>query len=224
MPDLHVLRVFCDESGGHGNPLGVFLDGAEIPEERRQEIATELDFSETVFVEDRKAGTIRIHTPSEELPFAGHPTVGTGWLLAHVGSAVAALRAPAGEVPVRSEGEMAWAAGRPEWVFEIEFRQVSSPQEVDDLEGPPEAKESVGIWAWLDEDRGVIRERVFVPEHGISEDEATGAAAVALCAQHERAIEIHQGRGSLIHARPLPDGMVEIGGRVELAEVRDYQR
>ena len=125
---------------------------------------------------------------------------------------------------MRREGETAWAAGRPEWVFEIEFRQVHSPGEVDDLEGPPEPEDSVGIWAWLDEERGVIRERVFVPEHGISEDEATGAAAVALCAELGRPIEIHQGRGSLIHARPVPDGMVEIGGRVELDEVRDFSR
>lgn len=64
----------------------------------------------------------------------------------------------------------------------------------------------------------------FVLEHGISEDEATGATAVALCTRLGRPIEIHQGRGSLILARPLPDGMVEIGGRVELDEMRDYAR
>jgi predicted PhzF superfamily epimerase YddE/YHI9 len=220
---LHVLRVFCGEDGGGGNPLGVFLEGSEVAEVDRQTIATDLGFAETVFVEDRTSGTIRIHTPSEELPFAGHPVVGTGWLLAREGSAVPSLRAPAGEVPVRSEGAMAWAGGRPEWVFEIEFRQVESPDEVDRLERQPEAEESVGIWAWMDESEGVIRERVFVPEHGISEDEATGAAAVALCSRLGRTIEIHQGRGSLIHAQPLPDGMVEIGGRVELDDVRDYQ-
>jgi predicted PhzF superfamily epimerase YddE/YHI9 len=223
VPQLHVVRVFCGEGGTGGNPLGAFLDGAEIPESERQGIAAELGFAETVFVEDRRSGAIRIHTPSEELPFAGHPVVGTGWLLAREGSAVPVLRVPAGQVPVRSEGEMAWAAGRPEWVFEIEFREVTSPRDVDELDGPPGANDSVGIWAWLDEHRGVIRERVFVPEHGISEDEATGAAAVALCARLGRQIEIHQGRGSLILARPLPDGMVEIGGRVELDEVRDYR-
>jgi predicted PhzF superfamily epimerase YddE/YHI9 len=222
VPRLHVLRVFCGEDGAGGNPLGVFLDGGEIPPADRQAVAADLGFSETVFVEDREQGAVRIHTPSVELPFAGHPVVGTGWLLAHEGSAISSLHTLAGDVPVRSEGDMAWASGRPEWVFEIEFARVDSPDRVERLTGPPEGEECIGIWAWLDETAGVIRERVFVPEYGVAEDEATGAAAVALCAQLGRPIEIHQGRGSVILARPLADGMVEIGGRVVLDEERDY--
>ncbi len=223
MAELHVLRVFCGSGGAGGNELGVFLEGAAIPEAERQGIATELGFAETVFVEDRTAGRIRIHTPSEELQFAGHPVVGTGWLLAREVGAADALRVPAGEVPVRSEGETAWAAGRAEWVFEIEFHELASPAEVDALEGPPEGEGSSGLWSWVDEEAGVIRERVFVPEHGVSEDEATGAAAVALCDRLGRPVEIHQGRDSLIHARPLAHGMIEIGGRVELDGVRAYK-
>jgi PhzF family phenazine biosynthesis protein len=107
---LHVLRVFCDEAGEHGNPLGVFLDGDEVPAERRQAVAHELGFSETVFVDDRRRGECRIFTPGLELPFAGHPTVGTAWLLAHEGEAVEMLRPPAGEVPVRIEGELTFVA------------------------------------------------------------------------------------------------------------------
>ena len=51
-------------------------------------VAAELGFSETVFVEDRESGRIRIFTPGLELPFAGHPTVGTAWLLAETGTPV----------------------------------------------------------------------------------------------------------------------------------------
>src|SRR5436305_6282719 len=69
---LHVLRVFVDDHGRHGNPLGVFLDGHDIAPDRRQRIAAELGFSETVFLEDRKTGELRIFTPSMELPLAGH--------------------------------------------------------------------------------------------------------------------------------------------------------
>lgn len=60
MAELHVLRVFCDAAWSHGNPLGVFLDGDEVPEERRQEVAAELGFSETVFVDDAAEGRMRI--------------------------------------------------------------------------------------------------------------------------------------------------------------------
>ena len=70
MPELHVLRVFVNEDGEWGNPLGVFLDGGQVPEPERQRIAAELGFSETVFVDDRDDGRIRIFTPGLELPFA----------------------------------------------------------------------------------------------------------------------------------------------------------
>jgi PhzF family phenazine biosynthesis protein len=82
MATLHVLRVFTAADGEWGNPLGVFLDGAEVPGERRQSVATELGYSETVFVDDAASGAMRIFTPGIELEFAGHPTVGTAWLLA----------------------------------------------------------------------------------------------------------------------------------------------
>ena len=121
MPELHVLRVFCGEAGSGGNPLGVFLDGSEVPTEDRQGIAGELGFSETVFVDDAERGEMRIFTPAVELPFAGHPVVGTAWLLARERDAVAALRPPAGEVPVRTEDGLTYAAARPEWSPPFEF-------------------------------------------------------------------------------------------------------
>jgi predicted PhzF superfamily epimerase YddE/YHI9 len=222
MPALHVLRVFCGEDGGGGNPLGVFLEGHEIRAEDRQRIAADLGFSETVFVDDGERGEVRIFTPATELPFAGHPVVGTAWLLARERGAVASLRTPAGEVPVRADGEMTFAAGRPEWMPEFEFVEVQSAAEVEALGGPPEGHDAVGVWAWVDEGADMIRERVFAARYGIAEDEATGSAAITLSARLERKLEICQGVGSRILARPVGDGMVEIGGRVELDEVRAF--
>jgi trans-2,3-dihydro-3-hydroxyanthranilate isomerase len=68
-----------------GNQLAVYTDARDIPEERMQDIAREMNFSETVFVLPPKQGGhvhIRIFTPSTELPFAGHPTLGTAFVLA----------------------------------------------------------------------------------------------------------------------------------------------
>ncbi len=68
-----------------GNQLAVFTDAREIPEERLQPLALEIGFSETVFVFPPEAGghvRIRIFTPRAELPFAGHPTLGTAFVLA----------------------------------------------------------------------------------------------------------------------------------------------
>lgn len=222
MPELHVLRVFVNEDGEWGNPLGVFLDGGQIPEAARQGIAAELGFSETVFVEDRQSGRIRIFTPGMELPFAGHPTVGTAWLLAETGDPVEALLTPAGEVDVRTENADTFVAGRPEWAFPIDFTELSSPAEVRALDGPPTGPEASYTWAWIDEDAGTLRARCFVEEAGIAEDEATGAAAIVIGGRLGRAVTIHQGHGSVLLVRPLADGRVEVGGAVRLDEVRDH--
>jgi predicted PhzF superfamily epimerase YddE/YHI9 len=222
MAELHVLRVFCGDDGSWGNPLGVFLEGDSVPDGDRQRVATDLGFSETVFVDDAARGEIRIFTPAVEIPFAGHPVVGTAWLLEKERGGVPMLRPPAGEVPVRTEGELTYAAGRPEWAPELEFVELGSPAEVEALEGSPRSDVEIGMWAWIDEDAGVLRERVFAEPFDIPEDEATGAAAVALTARLGRPLDIRQGRGSRILTRPLDDGSVEIAGRVELEEVRDY--
>jgi predicted PhzF superfamily epimerase YddE/YHI9 len=222
MPDLHLLRVFCSEDGTGGNPLAVFLDGAQIPAARRQEIARELGLSETVFVDDSARGEIRIFTPTVELDFAGHPSVGTAWLLAEERGPVGALHPPAGEVPVRYDEGLSFIAGRPEWPPTHDWEQLASPEDVEALDGPPAGHDMVGAWAWIDEQAGVLRSRMFGVRIGIAEDEATGAAAVQLGARLGRDIDIRQGRGSRILARPLDDGSVEIGGRSLLDEVRDY--
>ena len=222
MPRLHVLRVFVGDGGAGGNPLGVFLDGAQVAEGERQGIAADHGFSETVFVEDPEQGRLRIFTPKEELPFAGHPLVGTAWLLTSEGLDVPTLRPPAGEVPVRVEGGVTFISGRPEWTPPYEHIELASPAEVEALAGPPNGQDLAGVWAWEDERAGYVRARVFPIRSGIDEDEATGAHAVRLATRLARTIIIRQGKGSLIFADPQPDGTVEIGGRTELVEVREH--
>lgn len=220
--ELHVLRVFADAGGGHGNPLGVFLDGSAVTDADRQAVAADLGFSETVFVDDAATGRYRIFTPTDELPFAGHPTVGTAWLLHHLGRGVAVVHPPAGEVPTWTEGVVRWIRARPTWVHPIHVEQLPAPSDVDALTAPPPGDGSYYPWAWIDEAAGTVRSRYFVPSLGIGEDEATGAAAVVMGDLLGRPIEIHQGRGSILHVRPGPDGAVDVGGRCVLDEVRPY--
>jgi predicted PhzF superfamily epimerase YddE/YHI9 len=223
VPVLHLLRVFCSDEGGGGNPLAVFLDGSEVAEDRRQQVAADLGLPETVFVDDRTRGEIRILTPEAELDFAGHPSVGTAWLLAKEGTAVEALDPPAGKVAVRYAAGLAFCTARPEWGPQIEWVEFGSPEEIEALTRAPEGHDLTGCWAWADEDAGIVRARVFLVPIGIAEDEATGSAATKLAAQLDRAIDIRQGRASRIQARPLDAGWVEIGGRTELDEVREYE-
>ena len=215
---LHVLRVLTEAGGTGGNHLGVFLDGAAIAPGDRQRVAADLGFSETVFVDDAARGEVRIFTPGTELPLAGHPLVGTAWLLGRERTPVAVLRPPAGEVPTWSADGLTWIRARPEWAPEFELRRLDDGAAVEALAVP--AVGLVDAWAWEDEPVGTVRSRVFAPDLGVPEDEATGAAALRLGAALGRPITIRQGAGSEIRARPGPAGSVEIGGRVESVEVR----
>jgi predicted PhzF superfamily epimerase YddE/YHI9 len=215
--DHLVLKVFVGEDGAGGNPLGVFLDGAAVPRGERQGIATELNYSETVFVDDPERGEVEIYTPAKLIPFAGHPLVGTAWLLREEGFDVPALRPPAGEVGVDHRGELVFIRADPRWTVDFEYRQYSSPEEVDVLDGSPDNADAAYCWAWLDEDAGLVRTRSFVPMEGIAEDEATGSAALTLGCSIGREIEIRQGAASVIYVRPLGENLGEVGGRVERA-------
>ncbi|MGI8804022.1 MAG: PhzF family phenazine biosynthesis protein [Solirubrobacteraceae bacterium] len=208
MPELHVLRVFVDDRGAAGNHLGVMLDAGEIDTVARQQIAAELAYSETVFVEG--GDRLQIFTPTTELPFAGHPLVGAAWLLDRP-----VLRPPAGPVATRSEPPFTWVLARPEFCPPWEVRREESPGAVEALAAPEAGH--VLHWAFVDEPAGTVRARVFAPDFGVAEDPATGSAAIVLCAALGRSLEIRQGAGSEIRVRPHADGGVELGGRVSRA-------
>ncbi|SNR79189.1 PhzF family phenazine biosynthesis protein [Actinacidiphila glaucinigra] len=214
MAEVEVLRVFVGPDGRGGNLLGVVRDGASVPgAQARQRLAAELGYSETVFVDDTERGVVDIWTPSVRLPFAGHPTVGTAWLL---GAEV--LRPPAGEVKAWTEGDLTWVRGRAEWASGRRTQRFGSPAEVDALPAPPPGEGWLYAWAWADEAAGRVRARAFPRRgDGIVEDEATGAAALVLTAELGRPLDVRQGAASQILTRPHPDGTVDIGGRVSPA-------
>jgi trans-2,3-dihydro-3-hydroxyanthranilate isomerase len=103
-----VADVFTD-TPLQGNQLAVFTDARGIPEATLQPLAREVNFSETVYVYPAEQGghaRIRIYTPAAEIPFAGHPTLGTAFVLAaplQLGEIK--LETGMGIVPVRLERE-----------------------------------------------------------------------------------------------------------------------
>jgi trans-2,3-dihydro-3-hydroxyanthranilate isomerase len=120
---FHIVDVFA-ESPRAGNPLAVVRDAADLDAAAMQEIAREFGFSETTFlVSDPRAALegarVRIFTPAQELPFAGHPTLGTAWVIReHLADRRVdslELELGVGRVPVRFEVEdggceVAWLA------------------------------------------------------------------------------------------------------------------
>jgi trans-2,3-dihydro-3-hydroxyanthranilate isomerase len=103
-----VADVFTD-TPLEGNQVAVFTDARGIPDDKLQQIAREMNLSETVFVykpEDEGHARIRIFTPTTELPFAGHPTLGTAFVLSTpLSLEEIRLETLRGIVPVRLERE-----------------------------------------------------------------------------------------------------------------------
>ena len=85
---FHTLDVFTDRTFG-GNPLGVFPNATHLPSDLMQKVTMEMNLSESVFLGPPETGEgvarVRIFTPAREVPFAGHPTVGTAIFLASQG-------------------------------------------------------------------------------------------------------------------------------------------
>jgi PhzF family phenazine biosynthesis protein len=105
-----ILNVFTFEGGRlSGNPLCVFEDGSQLDAVVMQALARQMNLSETTFIlpSKRAAALVRIFTPTYEMPFAGHPTLGT----AHVCRAMGlggnqlGLEMRAGIIPVTSQGD-----------------------------------------------------------------------------------------------------------------------
>lgn len=249
MLEYHVVDVFTDRPFA-GNPLAVVLDSDGLSTGQLQVIAREFQLSETAFPQrptpaDRDAGAdyrLRIFTPDVELPFAGHPSLGTAWLLrrlGRVGGRDLLQACGAGVLPVEVSddgGVVTLTGGEP---------RVSSPVDPSsalaavglaarDLAGPPSVvagtglgfavvpvrpaslaaalpdleslrtvfrhpNEATGVYlvAW-DPDRAVpthVRARMFAGDVGVTEDAATGSAALAFGA-------------ALPVLAPLPDGAV----------------
>ncbi|MGA2635141.1 MAG: PhzF family phenazine biosynthesis protein [Terracidiphilus sp.] len=149
--EYSVVDVFTDTALA-GNPLAVVMNDVGLLTEQMQAIAREFNLSETTFVERRKTAVervegvlVRIFTTQEELPFAGHPTLGTASVLrlkapeAFDGDTVR-LGLKVGPVPVRFDGEGLFGEMTqkdPEFGAELEPREVARLTGLDELDLDP---------------------------------------------------------------------------------------
>lgn len=214
---VHTLRVFVDEDGKFGNPVGVILDeGKEIDSKERQRIATKLGYSESVFINDFNTGNVSIFNPQEEVAFAGHAMMGTAWFINKTrNSPLDSLTCSGGSIKTWRDKDKTWIRASlvmmPAWKYE----QRKDATEVERLLPPVTlSKEHTFVWAWVDENRGLIRARTFAPDWGIPEDEANGSGSMKLAVTLGRSIEIMHGKGSIIYAMPWLTDFADLGGRV----------
>ena len=123
-PRFHIVDVFAERPYA-GNPLAVVV-GGDLSDETMQQVAAEANYSETTFVtsvpEADSGYRVRLFTPAREIAFAGHPILGTAWVIRHhlapAPAASVQLNLAVGPVPVSFEstaadGEVAWFLAPP---------------------------------------------------------------------------------------------------------------
>lgn len=204
----YVLRVFTRDNAG-GNHLGVVTDILGLDDHKMQRLATDLGFSETIFLSwfEGTMPKARIFTPAAEVPFAGHPLVGAAWVLLNLSPLDPDwIECAIGPVGIRQENYTTWVETRADqavrkmdldlsgWVSAREIVEVTLPLpyllvQLDTPEavhaaapGPAADWGEVYLWAWEEPGKSV-RSRFFAPTVGVPEVPATGSAAVALAAR-----------------------------------------
>ena len=121
-----LLNVFTDgDDPFSGNPLCVFEDATGLADKDMQDLARQLNLSETSFITPGSgdvSANVRIFTPNYEMPFAGHPTLGTAYVVRELlgGGDTMLLRMPAGDIPVRVAGNVWTLQANPPTSFRVD--------------------------------------------------------------------------------------------------------
>lgn len=201
--EYQVVDVFA-ERPLEGNPLTVFPEAGDLPAGLMQALARETNHSETTFVTDPAtdaAVPTRIFTPQTELPFAGHPTLGTAFV-----TGAEALQLAVGRIPVARDGGRLWMQQNPVElgprldagamagalgveVLEATVASTGTPvalAEVTDSDALRAASldvrryagpEVAGVYVFTTDSDHDVHARFFADFVGIKEDAATGGAA-----------------------------------------------
>ncbi len=163
---IYIVDVFAEQPYS-GNQLAVVTGAEDLPDEAMQQIATETNYSETTFVSTVPEGDggyrVRIFTPAREIAFAGHPILGTAWVIRrHValdGPEAVRLNLTVGQIPVTfehpagKESEIAWFLAP-----QVTFGAIGAREPIatalgispDDIEtGAPIQKITAGISAMI---------------------------------------------------------------------------
>jgi trans-2,3-dihydro-3-hydroxyanthranilate isomerase len=203
MYDYVVLDVFTNRPL-EGNPLAVFLDATGVADATLQRAARELNLSETVFLlpgDGDADAHARIFTPAAELPFAGHPVLGTAFVVgARTGAASVTLRTGAGLVPVTltREGE------------EIVFGEMAQPIPViETWESEPELLRALGL-ARSGVPVGAYRNgplHIYVQLPDAAAVDALAPDLGALAALGPAGINCYAVAGAHVHARNFSPGL-----------------
>jgi trans-2,3-dihydro-3-hydroxyanthranilate isomerase len=142
---FYIVDVFAEQKYS-GNQLAVFRNAAEIPADEMQTIAREMNFAETTFIlsdAPRDGGyDVRIFTPEVELPFAGHPTLGTAFVIRQeiIDQPIerVVLNLQVGPIPVTFDGDILWMEQvAPQFGQTLDVSQLAPVLNLDEADFDP---------------------------------------------------------------------------------------
>ncbi|OOV29529.1 phenazine biosynthesis protein PhzF [Flavobacterium sp. LM5] len=128
---FYIVDVFTDKKYA-GNQLAVFLDAAGLSSEQMQKIAREINFAESTFITkldaQNNSAEVKIFTPAHEMQFAGHPIIGTSWVLMHKVLENAPekikLTVPIGPITIQKTDELLWLKAAQPKFWDIFSKEV----------------------------------------------------------------------------------------------------
>jgi len=128
--EFYIIDVFA-EGKYAGNQLAVFRNASELTTEQMLTLAKEINFQESTFIihedEENSIAKVRIFTPELEMVFAGHPTIGTAWIVLNkifqTSKNKIILDLPVGNIPVENNNEILWFTAAKPTFFEIYKRE-----------------------------------------------------------------------------------------------------
>jgi predicted PhzF superfamily epimerase YddE/YHI9 len=215
-----MFKVFVDENGDFGDPVSLIVDDEhQMSFEERLRITAEIGNVETVFVNDLVANDVSIYHAHDEVDFAGSVLIGTAWELEQLkNEPTQQIKCKRGLINVRQEDGVYWVQANLENnIGNWDYKQLATPEAVEAIDVASTKGWKKMVWAWIDEDQGLIRARTFADTIGMPEVQGNGSGSMNLAGQLQRQITIKHGEGSLIYARPLSSDSAEVGGRVTAA-------
>lgn len=213
---MKILKVFTNEKGEFGNPVGIIVDTEnKIDNKNRQQMAIDSGFSEIVFINNIETKDVSIFSPTRQIPFAGHALVGTSYYFNNV------LNTPTVEIISMGKVIKSWQENNltfveadlsilPNW----NFKEYKTPEEIEQITiQDASILEHTLVWSWVDKENGIVWARTFASDWDIPEDEANGSGSMKLASLVGGKLTVRHGKGSVIHATPN-----SVGGLAKLVQ------